>query len=348
MLGPTRRAAALLLASSGLMAAAPPKRRPIVIAHRGASGERPEHTLAAYRLAIAQGADFIEPDLTATRDGVLVARHENEISQTTDVAGHSEFAARRATKTIDGQPVSGWFTEDFTLAELKTLRARERLPDLRPANTRYADETIPTFQEVIDLAREEGRRRGRVVGLYPELKHPAHFRAADLPLEGRTLDALDRNGLNSHEAPVFIQCFEVAPLKALRQRTRVRLVQLIAADQGPADRPDLTPGAMLAPAGLAAIAEYADGVGVEKTLLAQGGLARDAHAAGLLVHAWTYRAENTFLAAGFRRGDPASAGYAATHGDLAGELRQAFAEGVDGVFSDFPGQAAAVVREVAT
>lgn len=349
MARPTRRATILAGAGAALGGSSisraqviADRTRPIVIAHRGASGERPEHTLAAYRLAIEQGADFIEPDLVATRDGVLVARHENEISQTTNVAGRAEFADRRATKTIDGQPVTGWFTEDFTLAELKTLRARERLPQLRPGNTRYDDrESIPTFQEVIDLARREGARRGRVVGLYPELKHPAHFRAAGLPLEARLLEALGRNRLDRREAPVFIQCFEVEPLKALRPLTQVRLVQLIAADAGPADRAGVKPAQMLSPDGLAAIARYADGVGVEKSLLASGRLVSDAHAAGLLVHAWTYRAENAFLPPDLRRGDPASPGYAAAHGDLAREVRAAFDQGVDGVFSDFPGQAVA-------
>ncbi|MCC7268205.1 MAG: glycerophosphodiester phosphodiesterase [Caulobacteraceae bacterium] len=311
--------------------------RPIVIAHRGASGERPEHTLAAYRLAIAQGADFIEPDLVATRDGVLVARHENEISQTTDVADHAEFAGRRTEKTIDGQTVSGWFTEDFTLAELKRLRARERLPQLRPGNVRYdGRESIPTFQEVIDLARREGAQRGRAVGLYPELKHPAHFRSRDLALEPRLLEALARNRLDRREASVFVQCFEVAPLQALREQTPVRLVQLIAADQGPADRPQARPAQMTSPEGLAAIAGYADGIGVEKALLASGRLVADAHRAGLVVHAWTYRAENAFLPPALRRGEAAG-----DHGDLAAELRAAFALGLDGVFSDFPGAAVA-------
>lgn len=340
MARPTRRTAILAVAGAAFGNAPPghaARPVPIVIAHRGASGERPEHTLAAYRLAIAQGADFIEPDLVATRDGVLVARHENEISQTTDVADHAEFAARRVTKTIDGQAVSGWFTEDFTLAELKRLRARERLPQLRPDNTRYdGRESIPTFQEVIDLARREGARRGREVGLYPEMKHPGHFRAAGLALEPRLLDALRRNRMDRRDAAVFIQCFEVEPLQRLRGETKVRLVQLVAAGEGPADRPRAGPGEMVSPSGLRAIARYADGVGVEKTLLGSGALVVDAHRAGLLVHAWTYRAENAFLPRELRRSeDPAASG------DLAAELRAAFAQGIDGVFSDFPGLAIA-------
>ena len=310
--------------------------RPIVIAHRGASGERPEHTLSAYRLAIEQGADFIEPDLVATKDGVLVARHENEISQTTDIAAHAEFAGRRTTRTIDGKEVSGWFTEDFTLAELKRLRARERLPELRPGNTRHdGRESIPTFQEVIDLARREGARRGRAVGLYPELKHPAHFRAAGLALEPRLLEILGRSRLDRRDAAVFVQCFEVEPLKRLRGKTQLRLIQLIAAGEGPADRPGARPAEMVSPPGLKAIALYADGVGVEKALLTAR-LVAEAHATGLAVHAWTYRAENAFLPPALRRGeDPA------LHGDMTAELRAAFALGIDGVFSDFPDLAVA-------
>ena len=326
----------LIMGTAALAGGGAGRPRPIVTAHRGASGERPEHTPAAYSLAIAQGADFIEPDLVATKDGLLVARHENEISQTTDVADRPEFADRRATKTIDGQAVSGWFTEDFTLAELKRLRARERLPQLRSGNTRYdGRESIPTFQEVIDLARREGARRGREVGLYPELKHPAYFRAAGLPLEPRLLEALRGNRLDRRDAAVFVQCFEVEPLKRLRGETQVRLVQLIAAGEGPADRPGKQPGEMVGSAGLAAIARYADGVGVEKALL-NAALVDQAHKAGLLVHAWTYRAENAFLPPALRRGETPAA-----HGDLAAELRAAFAQGVDGVFCDFPGLAVA-------
>jgi glycerophosphoryl diester phosphodiesterase len=204
--------------------------KPIVIAHRGASGLRPEHTLGAYELAIDQGADFIEPDLVPTRDGVLVARHENNIADTTDVAAHPEFARRKATKTIDGQPQTGWFTEDFTLAELKTLRAKERLPKLRPGNTAYDGQfQVPTLDEVIALAKRRG------VGIYPETKHPSYFRSIGLPLEDRLLAALRTAGWDSAHAPVFIQSFEVANLKALRPRTGVRLIQLMDAAGAPAD-----------------------------------------------------------------------------------------------------------------
>src|SRR5690242_20240985 len=189
---------------------------PVVIAHRGASGYRPEHTLASYRLAIAMGADFIEPDLVSTKDGVLVARHENEISGTTDVADHPEFADRRATKVIDGRPVAGWFTEDFTLAELKTLRAKERLPQVRPDNTRYDGMfEVPTFEEVLALAKQESRRTGRRIGVYPETKHPTYFDGIGLSLEEPLVAALRRHGLDRPRAAVIIQSFETGNLREL-------------------------------------------------------------------------------------------------------------------------------------
>lgn len=316
--------------------------RPIVIAHRGASGERPEHTIASYTRAIAQGADFIEPDLVATKDGVLVARHENEISETTDVADHPAFAARRTTKTIDGRAVTGWFTEDFTLAELKTLRARERLPALRPGNTAYADERIPTLDEVIALAKAHG------VGIYPETKHPSHFRALGLPLEPPLLAALATAGWTERDAPVFIQSFEVDNLKMLRGQTRVRLIQLVDAEGAPADGAAESYAAMLTPAGLKAIAGYADGIGPAKALVIPRDtagrsapptrLVADAHAAGLAVHPWTFRAENMFLPAELRRGDGRGA-----HGDVVAEMRAFVAAGVDGLFSDFPALAVEAV-----
>ncbi len=314
---------------------------PIVIAHRGASGERPEHTIAAYELAIAQGADFIEPDLVLTKDGILVARHENEISGTTDIAAHPEFDGRKATKTIDGQRVTGWFTEDFTLAELKTLRARERLPRLRPANAAYDGRfQIPTFDEIVALAKAQK------TGIYPETKHPGYFTSIGLPHEPRLLAALNAAGWTTPDAPVFIQSFEVGNLQRLARRTGVRLIQLVDSKGGPADRPDLTYASMVTPAGLAAIAAYAQGIGPDKALViarsadgcsgAPTGLVAAAHAAGLAVHPWTMRAENAFLPAELRHGDDPKA-----HGDLRSEIRSFYAAGVDGVFSDFPGEAVA-------
>lgn len=312
---------------------------PLVIAHRGASGERPEHTIAAYTLAIEQGADYIEPDLVMTKDGVLIVRHENEISGTTDVAAHPEFASRRTTKTIDGQSVSGWFTEDFTLAEIKTLRARERLPQLRPANAKFDGQfEVPTLDEVIALAK------ARRVGIYPEIKHGHYFASINLCQEAPLLTALKKAGWTKKTDPVFIQSFEVGNLMRLRKETGVRLIQLMDAQGGPADKPDMRYAEMAKPAGLKVIAAYADGIGPAKALvvprdaagksMAPTTLVADAHAAGLKVHPWTFRAENIFLPAELRNGDnPAS------HGDIAAEIKQFYALGVDGVFSDFPGVA---------
>ena len=207
-----------------------PLDQPLVIAHRGASGYRPEHTLASYRLAIALGADYVEPDLVSTRDGVLVARHENEISRTTDVAGRREFADRMTTKVVDGREMTGWFTEDFTLAEIKTLRAVERLPDLRPRNTRYDGRyEVPTFDEILALVEEESVRLGRSVGVYPETKHPSYFAELGLALETPLLADLGRHGLDGPSSPVFIQSFESGNLQWLRPRTPLPLVQLVSA-----------------------------------------------------------------------------------------------------------------------
>ena len=326
------------------MAAATAAAQPIVIAHRGACADRPEHTLAAYALAIEQGADFIEPDLVSTRDHVLVARHENEISGTTDVAGRPEFAARQATKTIDGQRVTGWFTEDFCIAELKTLRARERLPKLRPANAAFDGRfDIPTLAEIIALAKAQSVATGRTIGIYPETKHPSYFRQAGLPLEVPLLAALKTAGWTTRAAPVFIQSFEVGNLQALRRQTGVRLIQLV--DSGTsADGHGYD--AMLTPAGLKAIARYADGIGPNRdriiprapdgSLGAPTMLVADAHAAGLAVHPWTFRPENHFLSKAFRNGDVPD-----VRGNLAGEIGVFLAAGVDGVFSDLPAAAVA-------
>ncbi|MCM0675004.1 glycerophosphodiester phosphodiesterase [Micromonospora phytophila] len=325
--------------------------RPIVIGHRGASGYRPEHTLEAYRLAIRQGADYIEPDLVATRDGALVARHENEISGTTDVAARPEFAARRATKTIDGVAVTGWFTEDFTLAELKTLRAKERLPQVRVGNTAFDGRfEVPTLQEVIDLARSEGRARGRTIGVYPETKHPTYFASIGLPLEEPLVTVLKANRLTHRNSPVIIQSFETANLRKLDRMIDVKLAQLLDAAGRPYDftvAGDARTYADLAtPAGLTWIARYADGIGANKNLivprdaagklLAPTTLVRDAHREGLVVHAWTFRAENQFLPADFRVGaDPVA------RGDIQAEYELFYGLGLDGVFTDHPDTAVA-------
>ncbi|WP_448502029.1 glycerophosphodiester phosphodiesterase [Sphingomonas sp.] len=335
-------------AQDGAMSNAQSRARPIVIAHRGASGERPEHTLAAYDLAIEQGADFIEPDLVPTKDGVLVARHENDISDTTDVAERPEYAGRRTSKTIDGVEHTGWFTEDFTLAELKTLRAKERLPLLRPENARFDGQfDVPTLAEVIALAKRRSAETGRVIGIYPETKHPTYFAAIGLPLEDALLAELKAAGWDSADAPVFIQSFEVDNLKALAKRTKVRLVQLVASSGGPADGAHTSYADMLTPEGLRAIAAYASGLGPEKPLVIDSNgsatpLVADAHTAGLVVHPWTFRAENTFLPASDRTGvDPRA------HGRLAEEIARHLSAGVDGFFTDFP-YAGVATRDRAT
>jgi glycerophosphoryl diester phosphodiesterase len=330
---------------------------PIIIGHRGASGYVPEHTLASYFLAIQQGADFIEPDLVSTRDGVLVARHENEIGGTTDVGAHLEFADRRSTKVLDGVSVAGWFTEDFTLSELKTLRARERIAELRPANARFDGHfEIPTLDEILDLvhgcevvrahsARARHEPSPRRIGVYPETKHPSYFSGIGLALEAPLLASLGRHGYAERDAPIFVQSFEAGNLKVLSTLTELPLVQLVAASGAPFDwvaaGESRNYAGMVTRRGLAQVASYADAVGVEKTLViprtAQGhlgsptGLVADAHAEGLLVHAWTFRAENHFLPVPLRSGaNPTDLG------DLAAELTPYLKAGLDGVFIDQP------------
>ena len=301
----------------------------IVIAHRGASGERPEHTLESYRLAIEEGADYIEPDLVMTRDGVLIARHENEIGGTTNVAEHPEFAARRRTQVIDGESLTGWFTEDFSLSEIKSLRARERLPDLRPQNTRFDGLFgVPTFDEIMQLVMSVNASSSangspgasvapsanRRIGVYPETKHPAHFAAIGLPLELSLLDTLRRYDYAKHGSPVFIQSFDSRNLKQLRAMTPLPLVQLLERE----------------PVNLQEIAGHADAIGIAKTL-ATAERIQAAHGAKLLVHAWTFRAENEFLPADLKRGTEPAA-----HGDLAAEITRYLNRGIDGFFVDFP------------
>ncbi|RCG26563.1 glycerophosphodiester phosphodiesterase [Sphaerisporangium album] len=323
---------------------------PLVIGHRGASAIRPEHTLLSYEAAIKLGADYIEPDLVSTKDHVLVARHENEIGGTTDVENHPEFAARRTTKTIDGVAVTGWFTEDFTLAELRTLRAEERIPDLRPDNTAFNGlAQIPTFDEVIELAQKKG------VGVYPETKHPTYFDSIGLSLEEPLLAALKRHNWDGSRAPVFIQSFETTNLRQLRPLTRLPLIQLVNGTGAPYDLvaagDKRTYADLVTPDGLRDIARYADGVGVATAWIVPTGpdgrllqpttLIKDAHRRGLKVHTWTIRPENSQLPVDYRLGNPASPAYPRATGDVMGWLERLFGLGVDGVFSDDPGIARA-------
>lgn len=321
--------------------------RPIVIAHRGASGYAPEHTLVSYFTAIEQGADYIEPDLVMTRDGVPVARHENEIGGTTDVASRRKFAGRRTTKVIDGVSVTGWFTEDFLLEELKTLRARERIPELRPANTRLDGSLeIPTLEEILALVSGvEERRRVRAsalglpapdpIGVYPETKHPSYFAGLGLAMEERLVETLERYGYRGPDARAFLQSFETGNLKVLSGLTRLPLVQLIETAGAPYDLVKSGDprgyADLLSPKGLEEMAAYASCIGPAKSLviprdgegrlLQPTSLVADCHAAGLKVHPWTFRAEREFLPAGL---------------DLEAELREFLAAGIDGFFTDQP------------
>ncbi len=326
-LGPAPRPAAAQAAASA--------EPPLVIAHRGASGHRPEHTLAAYRLAIEMGADCVEPDLVMTRDGALVARHEPEIGATTDAA--AKFPGRKAKKSLDGAEVEGWFAEDFTLAELKTLRARQPRDDR--ASAWDGLHQVPTLEEVIDLAKREGAARGREVCLYPETKHPTYLAEQGLDVEAALARALAAAGLSGPQAPVFVQSFEPTSLKRLAGMTGVRLVQLL--DEADARPYDLAKagdprryGDLMTPEGLREVAGYAAGIGPwKRSIVGEDGagragaegssLVRDAHAAGLLVHPYTFRDEPRHLAPGYA-GDPEA------------EYLEFFRLGVDGLFSDFP------------
>jgi glycerophosphoryl diester phosphodiesterase len=326
--------------------------RVLIIGHRGSAGYRPEHTLAAYELGARMGADYVEPDLVSTKDHVLVARHEPNITDTTDVADHPEFANRKTTKTIDGAIQTGWFTDDFTLAELKTLRAKERLPAVRQHNTLYDGRyQVPTFQEIIDLVKRLSKELHRDIGIYPETKHPTYFRSEGLPIEPPLIRTLNRNGLNRPNAKVFVQSFETKNLRALNRVLRVPLVQLL-------DSPDVvipdgsgkTYGDLATAAGLREVATYADGVGPFKDYiiprdasnhsLPPTSFVADAHAAGLVVHPYTFRNENQFLPAEDQRGTNPN-----DYGNAFAEDQRFFAAGVDGIFTDNPDTGVAARNE---
>ncbi|MFF2700498.1 glycerophosphodiester phosphodiesterase [Streptomyces cyaneofuscatus] len=320
---------------------------PTVIGHRGASGYRPEHTLGSYQLALDLGAHIVEQDLVPTKDGHLVCRHENDITATTDVADHPEFAGRKATKKIDGVSYTGWFTEDFTLAELKTLRATERIPGNRPDNTLYDGRwTIPTFEEVLRWADQEGRKRKKPVWLYVETKHPTYFRKLGLGLEEPLARLLRRYGRDRRNAPLILQSFEPSSIQRLARLVDTPRIVLLS---GPTTRPwdfvesgdPRTVADLVTPAGLKWIASYAQGIGPTLDLVipkdAAGRLTtpttlvKDAHARGLLLHPYTLRNENSFLPADFRRGTDPNA-----YGDVFGAAAAYFATGIDGIFSDHP------------
>lgn len=312
---------------------------PLVIGHRGASGILPEHTLEAYQAALDQGADYFEPDVVSTRDGILIARHENEIGTTTDVA--QKFPERKRTRVVDGQSITGWFTEDFTLAEIKQLRAVQRLPF---RDQQYNGQfQIPTLAEILVFREQQSKRLERPVGIYIETKHPSYFRGIGLPLEEKLLQHLDRHGLMDADDPVFIQSFEVGNLQWLNRRTEVPLIQLIESSGSPADQQTtgLSYARMVTPQGLAQIATYADGIGPDKRLILPlkddvlqpaTALIKEAHAVGLKVHPWTFRSDASYLAPAYQ-GDPTP------------EYLQFMALGVDGVFSDFAAHAQAARQQ---
>ncbi|MFF4016889.1 glycerophosphodiester phosphodiesterase [Streptomyces sp. NPDC001843] len=319
---------------------------PTIIGHRGASGYRPEHTFGSYQLALDLGADVVEAgDLVPTKDGHLVCRHEPEIGGTTDVASHPEFAGRRTTKVLDGVSTTGWFTEDFTLAELKTLRAVERIPANRPHNTLYNGRwEIPTFEEVLKWQDEQTRKRGKQVFIYPETKHPTYFRKLGLGLEERVAKLLRKYGKDKRNSPVILQSFEPSSIQRLNTLVDNPLVVLLStADSRPWDFVEAgdprTVADLITPKGLREIAGYAQGIGPTLDLVipkdANGKLTtpttlvKDAHAVGLILHPYTMRNENPFLPAEFRKGSGADA-----YGDAFGAFKAYFATGIDGVFTD--------------
>ncbi|MFI0258204.1 glycerophosphodiester phosphodiesterase [Streptomyces sp. NPDC017056] len=318
---------------------------PLIVGHRGASGYRPEHTLGSYQLALDMGADVIEQDVVPTKDGHLVCRHENDITATTDVSAHPEFADRKTTKTVDGAKLTGWFTEDFTLAELKTLRAKERIPGTRQHNTLYDGVwDVPTFEEVLKWADREGRKRGRRVWLHIETKHPTYFRKLGLGLEERLARLLRAYGRHKKHSPNFLQSFEPSSLQRLDKLVDCPKVLLLGTLK---DRPwdfevagdPRTTADLVKPAGLKWISKFAQGIGPDLTVVIPRtkddklgeptSVVRDAHAAGLVLHPYTGRNENTFLPADYRRGtDPAA------YGNALGYFKKCLATGIDGLFSD--------------
>ncbi|XP_061711986.1 glycerophosphodiester phosphodiesterase, periplasmic-like isoform X1 [Cydia pomonella] len=345
----------LCVTAAGLMKSVTNSKRspdschPLVIAHRGASGYVPEHTLAAYGLAIMMGADYVEPDVVMTKDGHLVARHDNELGLTTDVSQRSEFSDRHRTQNVDGSELTGWFTEDFTLDELKTLRAIERIPQNRPGNARMDRSfDIPTVQEIIDLVKSLEISQRRTIGIYPEIKHSTHFQRLGLAMEAPLVQLLHNNGYEGRDAHIYIQSFEVNNLKELKKITDLRLLQLYSSDKSsqPFDQAtlgtNLTYGAMATAEGLKDVASYAYATGPDKSYIIPRDendnlgtpttFVADAHAAGLKVHPYTFRAENPFLPAEFRSSEQSDSAI----GNFKGEISAFLAAGIDGLFADQP------------
>lgn len=330
-----------LIAALALAApACPVDGGPLVLAHRGASAERPEQTLEAFERAIDEGADYLELDLVLTKDGVLVVRHENELSGTTDVAFRPEFARFKTTKTIEGNPVTGWFSEDMTLAELRTLRARERLPDIRKSSALFDGfYPVPTFEEVIKLVRAKEREMERAIGLYPEIKHAAYFKSIGLPHEAPLLKLLGAYGYDDASDAILLHSFEVGVLESLSKKTKMRIMQIVSAGGGPADKPGVTYAQMTSPKGLAAIRRYAVGINADAALAfpgmgkadpTPGPLITDAHKAGLKVHIWTIRPENSFLPPALRQ--ETENGW----GNMGAVVDILLAAGADGIVTDAP------------
>ena len=318
-----------------------PRKSPLVIGHRGAPGYRPEHSRSSYELALAMGVDAVEPDVVATKDGVLVVRHENEISGTTDIARHPEFADRKTTRRVDGQALTGWFTEDFTWDELSTLRGRERLPEMRASSASFDDsQAILRLRDVLDIVRDGSVEHGREIGVVLEVKHATYFASIGLDLAPLIDRELREAGWAEGELPLIIECFESTVLGQLRARgISASYVYLIEAAGRPYDllvaqgKQALTYKATVTPHGLDELVGRVDGISVnKKMLLARGNtIVPDAHARGLKVFTWTCRPENAFLAAEFR--GPGGKG---AFGDYESEWGVIARTGVDGVFVDHP------------
>ncbi|MFE6164422.1 glycerophosphodiester phosphodiesterase [Streptomyces sp. NPDC056486] len=319
--------------------------KPTIVAHRGTSGYRPEHTLGSYQLALDMGAHVIEQDVVPTKDGHLVCRHENDITATTDVAAHSEFASRKTTKSVDGVSLTGWFTEDFTLAELKTLRAKERIPGTRQRNTLYDGRwEVPTLEEVFQWADKQGRAHGKRIWLHIETKHPTYFRKLGLGLEEPLAKLLRKYGRHKKNSPNFLQSFEPSSLQRLNKLVGPPLVVLLStASSRPWDFVEAgdprTVADLIKPEGLEWMASFAQGIGPTLDLVipkksdgslgTPSTLVKDAHKAGLILHPYTMRNENTFLPTNFKKGTDPNA-----YGDAFGAFKAYLETGIDGLFSD--------------